>query len=94
MGHARKRLGADGKPRYLAIAMDSNGRRVSIGTFETKKAAEKGWQRAEAKVAEGRLGHPRRGKIRFKAYVETQWLPNHRMKPPPASATPTRSTST
>ncbi len=80
MGHARKRLGADGKPRYLAIAMDSNGRRISVGTFGTKKAADQAWQRAETKVAEGRLGHPRRGKIRFQTYVETVWLPNHRME--------------
>jgi integrase len=80
VGHARRRIGADGKPRYLAIAMDSNGRRISVGTFGSKKAADLAWQRAEAKVAEGRLGHPRRGKIRFKAYVETVWLPNHRME--------------
>ena len=37
MGHSRKRIGADGKPRYLTIVMDGNGRRASTGTFGSEE---------------------------------------------------------
>jgi integrase len=80
MGHSYKRTCKDGKPRYTAMYLDARGQRRSAGTFRTRKLADKAWQRAEAKVAEGRLGDPRRGRVSFQAYVESTWLPNHQVE--------------
>jgi integrase len=38
------------------------------------------WQKAEEKIAEGRLGDARRGRQRFARYVQEQWLPHHQME--------------
>lgn len=81
MGYSRNRPGRDGKPRYTAYYADIKGRERSAGTFPTKKAADKAWQKAETKVAEGRVGDPARGRITFERYVEDVWLPNHVMEP-------------
>lgn len=70
MGHARKRVGQDGKLRYTASFDDVPGRRRSAGTFATKKEANSAWQAAEVKLAEGRVGDPRRGRQTFRRYVE------------------------
>jgi hypothetical protein len=56
MGQSRRRSGRDGKPRYTAYYDDITGRRRSAGTFASKRDAERAWQRAETKTAEGRLG--------------------------------------
>src|SRR3954447_18905990 len=81
MRFSRKRLSVDGKPRYTAYYNDIKGIRRSAGSYASKKEADKAWQRAEAKIAEGRLGDPRRGKQTFQQYVEEIWLPNHEMEP-------------
>ena len=62
MGYSRKRAGRDGRPRYTAYYGDAKDRERSAGTFPNKKDADRAWQRAEAKVAEGRLGDPGRGR--------------------------------
>ncbi|MFG1708798.1 tyrosine-type recombinase/integrase [Nonomuraea sp. M3C6] len=80
MGYSRKRPGKDGKVRYTAYYWDMKGLEKSAGTFANKKAANKAWQDAEAKVAEGRLGDPRRGRQTFKRYVLETWLPNHEIE--------------
>ncbi len=49
----------------------------SAGTFSNKKDADKAWQKAETKIAEGRLSDPRRGRQTFRRYVTEEWLPNH-----------------
>lgn len=81
MGYSRKRFGRDGRKRYTAYYLDLKGRERSAGTYPTKKKADQEWQRAEAKLAEGRLGDPARGRMTFKRYVEEIWLPNHEMEP-------------
>lgn len=81
MGFARKRVGRDGKVRYLACYRDLKGRVRSAGTFASERLADKAWQRAEAKIAEGRVGDPARGRMIFQRYVEDIWLPNHQMEP-------------
>jgi hypothetical protein len=73
VGFSRKRLGKDGRPRYTAYYCDIKDRERSAGTFTNKKDADKAWQRAEAKVAEGRLGDPGRGRQTFQDYVEKIW---------------------
>ncbi|MEV4840967.1 tyrosine-type recombinase/integrase [Nonomuraea sp. NPDC049486] len=80
MGFSRKRLGVGGKPHYTAYYNDIKGVRRSAGSFTSKKEADKAWQRAEAKIAEGRLGNPGRGRQTFQQYVEDVWLPNHEME--------------
>ena len=77
MGYLRKRAGRDGKLRYTAYYWDIKGRERSAGTFGSKKDADRAWQRAEAKLAEGRIGDPARGRMTFQRYVEEIWLPNH-----------------
>jgi integrase len=80
MGYAQKRVGRDGKPRYTAVYQDLRGERRSAGTFASKKDANTAWQKAEAKVGEGRLNDPRRGRQTFRRYVTEEWLPHHVME--------------
>jgi integrase len=80
VGFSRKRVGRDGRPRYTAYYHDIKDRECSAGTFPNKKDADKAWQRAEAKIAEGRLGDPGRGRQTFQAYVEQVWLPHHEIE--------------
>ena len=81
MGFARKRTGRDGEVRYLACYRDMKGRIRSAGTFANQRLANRAWQRAEAKLAEGRVGDPARGRMIFQRYVEDTWLPNHEVEP-------------
>jgi integrase len=80
VGFSRKRPGRDGKPRYTAYYRDLKDRERSAGTYSSVKEADKAWQRAEAKLAEGRIGDPARGRMTFQRYVEETWLPNHEME--------------
>ncbi|GAB2835935.1 hypothetical protein GCM10022221_38900 [Actinocorallia aurea] len=59
---------------------DASGVRQTAGTFKTFKEAERAWQAAVAKIAEGRTWDPRRGRQRFGKYVMETWLPNHRIE--------------
>ena len=48
---------------------------------EVPIAPNAAWQRAEARIAEGDLGDPRRGRQTFRSYVEEKWLPHHVIEP-------------
>jgi integrase len=80
MGFTRPRPGRNGVTRYQALYDDVKGHRRSAGTFTTEKAADKAWHKAEARMDEGRMGNPSRGRQRFRQYVEQEWLPNHQME--------------
>jgi integrase len=80
VGFARSREDGLGRVRWAAIYRDLRGRIRSAGTFTTEKAADRAWQRAEFKLAEGRVGDPRRGRQSFRSYVEEEWLPHHVME--------------
>jgi hypothetical protein len=80
MGFVRPRVGKDGVVRFQARYIDVKGSRRSAGTFSTEKAAIRAWQRAEDKIAEGRLGDPRRGRQKFQIYVLDEWLPHHQIE--------------
>lgn len=80
MGSSRKRVNREGKVRYAALYRDLRGRQRSAGTFATEKQADRAWQRAEAMVEGGRLGDLRRGRQKFKQYVEDAWLPSHEIE--------------
>jgi integrase len=77
MGHVITRTGRDGKSRHTAVYHDLQGRRRSAGTFQTRKEANAAWQRAEVKLAEGRVGDPQRGRQKLERYVLDDWLPHH-----------------
>ena len=77
MGSTRERIGSNGSVRYTALYRDLKGRQRSAGTFTTQRQADRAWQRAEARVAQGQLGEPGRGRQTFRDYVEQTWLPNH-----------------
>jgi len=81
VGYCRKRTSRDGKARYTAYYWDLKGRERSAGTFPSKREADKAWQRAEARLAEGRIGDPARGRMTFRRYVEEIWLPAHQVEP-------------
>ena len=80
MGSTRERIGSDGSVRYTALYRDLKGRQRSAGTFTTQRQADRAWQRAEARVAQGQLGEPGRGRQTFRDYVEKTWLPNHEIE--------------
>ena len=80
MGFIRERIAADGRVRYAGVYRDLKGRQRSAGTFASRRQADRAWQRAEAKVAQGYLGDPGRGRQAFRAYVENTWLPNHEIE--------------
>ncbi len=80
MGYSRKRTGRAGKARYTAYYLDLRGEERSAGTFSNAKDADKAWQRAETRIAEGRASDPARGRQTFRRYVEQEWLPNHVME--------------
>lgn len=80
MGYSQKRTGRNGKPRYTAVYHDMRGERRSAGTFSSKKDADRAWQKAEARLGEGRLSDPRRGRQTFRRYVTEEWLPHHVME--------------
>jgi integrase len=61
--------------------VDVKGKERSAGTYSNKKQADKAWQDKECKLAEGRVGDPARGRMRFQRYVEDIWLPNHEVEP-------------
>jgi hypothetical protein len=69
-----------GDVRYTAYYEDARGHRRSAGKFTSLKLANKAWQQAEAKVAEGRGSQSHRGRQLFDRYVEDVWFPNHVME--------------
>jgi integrase len=80
MGFTRTRMGRSGVTHYQALYDDVQGHRRSVGTFSTEKAAGRAWQRAETRMAEGRMGNPARGRQRFRRYVSEEWFPNHQLE--------------
>jgi hypothetical protein len=80
MGFTRERVASDGKVRYTAVYRDLKGRVRSAGTFTQRREADRAWQRAEARVAQGYLGDPARDRQTFRDYVEKTWLPNHEIE--------------
>lgn len=80
MGWLVDRDDGDGRRRYMAVYRDVRGKQRSAGTFTSKKEANRAWQKAEIKLAEGRVGDPRRSRQQFDTYVD-KWLANHVMEP-------------
>jgi len=77
MGWTQKRKTKGGAERFRACYRDIRGQIKSAGTFAKERDADKAWQRAELKIAEGRVNDPRRGRQTFRHYVTEEWLPHH-----------------
>jgi hypothetical protein len=75
MGWSRKRTGLKGQVRYTAYYRDARGKTTVAGTVSSKRDADKAWQVAEVRQAEGRVGDPRRGRQTFRQYVEGSGCP-------------------
>ncbi|WP_375504807.1 tyrosine-type recombinase/integrase [uncultured Jatrophihabitans sp.] len=80
MGQSRKRIGADGKARYTAYYDDVTGRRRSVGTYPSRRDADRAWQRAETDATAGRHTDSGRSRQLFNRYVEDEWFPNHQIE--------------
>jgi hypothetical protein len=80
VGYVHRRTDAAGEIRYTAMYRDINDRRTSAGTFTTPEEARDAWRDAEAALSAGRVGDPRRGRQKFRHYVETTWFPDHVME--------------
>src|SRR5260370_10965802 len=80
MGWTQRRSTKTGGVRYRACDRDLRGQIQAAGTFCTEREAVRAWRRAETRLAEGRLGNPRRGRQTFRRYVTEEWLPHHVME--------------
>lgn len=80
MGYVTRRVRKNDRIRYTAIYLDIKGKARSAGTFDSEREAEKAWQRAESKVAEGRVTSTKHGRQRFAEYALDTWLDNHVME--------------
>jgi hypothetical protein len=65
---------------FRASYRDLRGQIQPAGTYSSRREADKTWQRAEARLAEGRVGDPRCGRQTFRRYVTEEWLPHHVME--------------
>jgi hypothetical protein len=81
VGFSRKRVGHDGRPRYTAYYLDTQGRERSAGTFATRRDADRSWQQVESMYAAGRPTDARRGRMSFRTYVDDMRFPHHVLEP-------------
>jgi hypothetical protein len=80
MGWTRTRVTGKGEVRFTASYRDLRGDQRSAGTFMTRKAADRAWQREEVKLAEGRLSDPPRQIVRL---TRTMPITMRRLMAPP-----------
>ena len=75
-----QRRGAKGTS-YMGCYRDPNGRQRTVGSFSTRRAAERAAVKEELKVNDGQWHDTALGKISFRDYVETSWLPSRQIEP-------------
>ena len=75
------RLRISGVKRYIACYRDPEGRQRSAGTFSSKRAAERAGNREEQRVLAGSWRDHSLGEVRFRDYVEAEWLPSKHIEP-------------
>ena len=75
-----QRRGAKGVS-YMGCYRDPNGRQRSVGSFSTRRAAERAALKEELKINDGQWHDTSLGKISFRGYVETSWLPSRQIEP-------------
>lgn len=80
MPSVRPRVTADGRQRWVALYRDPSGRQRSAGTFSSERQAERAAHRAESNVERGAWIRPSAGRVTFRDYVETVWLPSRHIE--------------
>ena len=81
MAWVKERTTSDGVKRYVACYRDPEGRQRSAGTFSSKRAAERAGNREEQRVLAGSWRDHSLGEVRFREYVEDEWLPSKHIEP-------------
>jgi integrase len=81
MAWVKQRTTSDGVKRWIACYRDPEGRQRSAGTFSSKRAAERAGNREEQRVLAGSWRDHSLGEVRFRDYVETEWLPSKHIEP-------------
>jgi len=81
MAWVKERTTSDGVKRWVACYRDPEGRQRSAGTFSSKRAAERAGNREEQRVLAGSWRDHSLGEVRFRDYVETEWLPSKHIEP-------------
>ena len=61
---------------FMGCYRDPDGSQRSAGAFPTRRAALRAAHREEDKVGDGRWHDASLGKVTFRDYVETDWLPS------------------
>jgi integrase len=77
----KERTTSDGTKRWVACYRDPEGRQRSAGTFSSKRAAERAGNREEQRVLAGSWRDHSLGEVRFRDYVEDEWLPSKHIEP-------------
>jgi integrase len=80
VGWVIERVADDGATRYMATYRDPFGRTRSAGTFRRRRDAEKAAQRQDDKIGEGSWLDPVAGRVSFREYAETIWLPSRHLE--------------
>jgi integrase len=75
-----ERKGAKGTS-YMGCYRDPAGKQRTAGSFTTRRAAERAAVREELKVNDGHWHDPAPGKVTFRDYVQTAWLPSRHIEP-------------
>lgn len=65
---------------FTAMYRDESGRQRSAGTFTSERAAMRAARREESKVESGGWIDQAAGRITFRDYVETVWLPSRHIE--------------
>lgn len=81
MAWVKERTTSDGTKRWIACYRDPEGRQRSAGTFSSKRAAERAGNREEQRVLAGSWRDHSLGEVRFREYVEDDWLPSKHIEP-------------
>ena len=81
MAWVKPRITSDQQRRWVACYRDPEGRQRSAGTFSSKRAAQRAAQREEQRVLAGSWRDHSLGEVRFREYVETEWLPSKHIEP-------------
>jgi integrase len=81
MAWVKERTTSDGIKRWVACYRDPEGRQRSAGTFSSERAAERAGNREEQRVLAGSWRDHSLGEVRFREYVEDEWLPSKHIEP-------------
>jgi integrase len=77
MGWSVPHTAKNGRETHKAYYRDLRGETVYVGLYKTEKEADKAWQKAEARLEDGRLLNGKSGRAKFETYVTETWFPNH-----------------